>query len=296
MHAPDGDRLYVVGGTSGGDFLADAWLARIEPDGTLNGWVTTARLPEPRAGMGVYAGEHAAILVGGKAKRAKEQTRDVFVADLASDGSLDAWRPAPPLPEPRFHLTATRAGDHLYAIGGLDDAMTSTRSVFRAKLDHGDTLSTWTEDRALPDTRSHHAAFAWKDYVFVAGGIRGNPTDDATVTTLKDVLRARVGADGALGPWEHAGDLDAPLATHAAVVVGDHVYVAGGLQDDVVATVRRARIESDGRIGAWQLATPMPHARAHMQQTPVLGGFLYVTGGNGGRHKAIDDVSFGKLP
>jgi N-acetylneuraminic acid mutarotase len=248
--------------------------------------------------MGVYASDDVVVLTAGKAKHANEQTREVFVA-TPKDGRIGEWKSGPPLPAGRFHLSTTYLGGALYAIGGLDDAMVSTKTVYRATLD-GDRLGTWSEATPLPDTRSHHVSFAWHNFLYVIGGVRGNPNDDATLLLLKDILRAEVRADGSLGPWISLGDLDAPLSAGAAAVVDDAVILSGGFEEDLVATVRRGRLRPDGSLGDWDRLTPLPTARAHMHQTPVWDHTLFAVAGNAldAKHEyhPIAEVSIAALP
>jgi hypothetical protein len=175
--------------------------------------------------------------------------------------------------------------------------MTSTATVYRAALSPDGHLSAWTEARALPETRSHHAAFVSGSDLYVVGGLRGNPTTDEMLT-LSDVLRAHVEADGSLGPWTAVSKLDVPLATEAASVAGGYVYLFGGLETEEgpTAHVRRAALRGDGSLGAWELASPLLHARAHDHQVPIVLGRAYAVSGNGGEHDVIDKVDIGALP
>ena len=74
--------------------------------------------------------------------------------------------------------------------------------------------------------------------LFVIGGGSG-------ASARKTILRATVGADGALGTWENAGELPEGRATSSAFVFLEHLYVVAGmtsLTGGEVATVLRAPI------------------------------------------------------
>ena len=287
-----GAALYVVGGTNEAGFLGDAWRAELRADGGLSAWSPATPLPAPRAGAGLVVDGAHVVLVAGKEKRGAESAATVFLATIADDGAIGAWREGPALPEARFHLTASLARGRVFAIGGLRGTKSSAE-VWSAPLGADGALGAWALATPLPDTRSHHAACVVGDAVYVLGGLRGDPTDDDHVRDLDDVLRADVGADGALGPWRAAGTLPAAVATHACAVHAGALYVLGGLEGGVVATVRRATIAADGALGPWTTVAPLPRARAHVHQAPVHGAFVYAISGNGGEHRTIADVAIG---
>jgi hypothetical protein len=244
--------------------------------------------------MGVVLADHHVVLTGGKPRRAKEQTASVLFSTIGPDGALSPWREGAPLPAPRFHHTSVLARGFVFVLGGLDDSATSTATVFRAPLAADGSVGAWAEARPLPATRSHHASFVSGEWIYVLGGLRGNPTND-DATNLADVARAHVEADGSLGPWTAATPLDAPLATHAVTLEDGYAYVFGGMEEDVTRRVRRARVEADGGLGPWEPATPMPLARAHVHQVPVLHHRFYAVSGNAGGHVTTPDVSIGVL-
>lgn len=276
--AGDEHYVYVTGGTDYTTIHDDVWRARVDEAGVMTPWESLAGLPSPRAGHGVATRDERVFLVAGRTSSAF--LTSVVAADVMSDGTLSAWSELTSLPEGRFHLAAVESHDHLYVTGGLArDTQAATDTVFVAPILEDGALGEWTTS-TLPSPRSHHASFVFGDHLYVAGGLEGQPAGFNTV--LGDVLRARIEDDGSLGAWEHAGDLPAPRATHAALVRGSCVYFVGGLENitrkaDCVATP----IDELGMLGAGTpLASLMPDARSHTHHVVTAGDHALVLGGS----------------
>lgn len=286
-----GDYLHVIGGHDGGRMRSTAWQAKIGRDGSIGAWEQGQALPAERAGMAFASDGRYAILAGGKSTT-KDVAQDVFVAHIWGDGRLGAWKATPfTLPAKRFHTGAVIANGYVYVIGG-NDGTSATRTVFRAKIDRTGTLSAWTTLDSLPGPRSHQAAFVHEGAIWLVAGIAGNPMGDAK--PLGDVLRAEIGRDGALGEWKTVSQLDTPFATHAAVVHGGFLYVIGGVEDNAKMSDRvlRAALTKDGSLGAWEsTASPLPAARAHVHQVPVLRDHLFSIGGSRSGRALDDELS-----
>ena len=145
----------------------------------------------------------------------------------------------------------------------------------------------WDAGAPLPFGRDHHATFLVQsgagDYLYAAGG-----TDYRVF--FADVVRARIGADGALGAWEAAGSLPTPRGgTSVAVVNGVAVLTGGQITTDTsmrslkrIDEVYTARIADDGTLGAWAAAPALPAARFH-HPAVAHNGWIYVVGGQGAR-------------
>lgn len=79
--------------------------------------------------------------------------------------------------------------------------------------------------------------------------------------------------------------LPEPLQMYGAAVIGDFLYVVGGNKDGAGhrREVQMAPILPDGSLGAWTPTTPMPGARAYINNTTVVvGNTLYVVEGEKG--------------
>jgi hypothetical protein len=80
------------------------------------------------------------------------------------------------------------------------------------------------------------------------------------------------------------GDASATgLATHASFFYGGYLYVAGGISDANGLTeekrVWRSPLDADHQLGAWESAAPLPVARGHVHQLPMIGNRVYSVAG-----------------
>lgn len=282
--------LHIVGGHSSGLVFAGAYRARIESDGSLSAWKASGALPSAHAGMALAEGDRHVILAGGRSREGAI-VRDVYFSRVWDDGQPGGWKPTTfPLPEPRASTAAVMYRGHVYVLGG-DDTAGATSTVYHATMSRADELSPWTTLGALPGARSHHAAFVHDGAIYLVGGT-------ADGKALGDVIRATINADGSLGEWRTVSRLDGTFATHSVVVHEGYVWVIGGENsEDTSDRVLRAALLADGSLGRWEAVdAPLPSARAHVNQTPVVGGRIFSVGGSQDG-TAVPDVvvgTFGK--
>jgi hypothetical protein len=275
-----GTFAYVVGGFADHRPREEAWRAAIAPDGSLGPWTTTSPLPSGRGGSSVAVVDRRIVITGGKVRPGDNgNSTDTFVTTIGVDGALDAWRPSQSLPLPRFHHSAAANGRTIYVTGGLEN-QAAVAAVFRATLGDDGSLSAWTREADLPRARSHHASFVYEDALYVVGGLDGVPMEDRT-ELYRDVLRAPLAPDGSVGAWRAVGALDAPVCAHAVTIDRGAMVVIGGVGEiDRSDRVARATIDAKGAIGTWEELTPLPNARGHVHQVPIVDGRLYSIGGS----------------
>lgn len=274
-------------------------VAPILADGTVGAWTDGPALPGPRAGHAVGVIDDVLILAGG---RAGSFLRSTTLARAGADGALGAWSTGSALPAARFHCAGATSGRWFFVSGGLGlDSGGSTASaradVWGARLDADGTLGAWQSLTALPEPISHHASWARDGFLYVAGGLGGDPFNDRSVAR-RNVYRARIAADGALGAWETVNALPAWISTHAAALHHDHVYLVGGVADsrENSDVIYRARFDADGALGAWeQFATRLPEVRAHLHHAPVRDGVMYLVSGSMEPHTPVATTLLGRF-
>lgn len=293
-----GKFLWAAGGIQDNTVaLSSIERATIAEDGSVGAWAGAGALPEPVIGGSVAQVGDAVILTAGI--RPDTSGKAVLsdktnIALIGADGKLGAFTEGPLLSATRFHHGMAAHGDTLYVVGGLTgDNTDNTPIVEKATVSAG-AIGNWETTTPLPEKRSHHAVVVHGDGLFVIAGLTGNPA--AVNTPLSDVLRAPIAADGSLGEWKTVGTLPSALATHAAFVYLDSIYVVAGVEDDSSNTdaVRRAKVAADGTLSEWESVASLPTAHAHAHQTPVLEGFVYSVGG-ALQHMSSTDVFVGKF-
>jgi hypothetical protein len=213
---------------------------------------------------------------------------EVLSAPVDDGGAIGAWTAQAPLPVPRMHGAALIDGDTIYVFGGLG-TKDAVANVERATLAADGTIAAWEELDPLPGPRSHQAAVAFDGYVYLAGGLSGDPA--GAYTDYTDVLRAPIQADGKLGAWESIAMLPKRVDTASAVVHDGFLYLVGGIEGiSYVDHVRRAPILDDHGLGPWEDSPPLPKGRGHVHQTPVYGKWMYSVGGSITNLVPIPDV------
>jgi hypothetical protein len=278
-----GTFLYVVGGVDN-DFdtlLAvhkEVRRAPILESGALGAWEALAPLPVGVGFASLARQGNAVYVVGGLSTNVQGPyaNADVFKGTLDEAG-LISWASVGKIPEVSLHATAHVAGRRLYVIGGT--AQAPKAKVLVAEFDGDGKLGTFSEGPALPSARSHHAMVSWKGDLFLLGGFDSNQEPIVNVSrSVRDGL-------GKITGWALAGELQAPPWTLGADVVGDTLVLVGGGeggpgQEHYVDRVRRAQLDGERNVGPFEdIALPLPVARSHVHQAPIVKGRIYSVGG-----------------
>lgn len=292
-----GSFLYAAGGTNGASILSAIDRATIAADGSVGAFAAAGDLPRAVAGAGLAQVDRAVVLAGGLGIEGGQAVSitDTSVGLIGDDGAI-TFTAGPPLLTSRYHVTLSYDQGFVYAIGGLAQSYVGGSPqqavedvVERAPFD-GATLGDFTALPPLPGPLTHHAAVVREHSLYVIGGI-----PSGAVRT--DILRSMIDASGDMGAWEKVGALPEGRATSAAFVFRDQLYVVAGAtlaQGGEVATVLRAPFQADGSVGAFEELAPLPKARAHAHQAPLLGTTVYSAAGSI-NHKVQKDVFFARL-
>lgn len=157
----------------------------------------------------------------------------------------------------------------LYVVGGIDDGFTIRSAVWAYDIAAG----TWTATAPMP-MPMHHANVATSGgALYVLGG-------------LQDSAFRETGLSWAYDPdadeWTEVAPMDADQARGAAAmgVIGDTIYLAGGLRGGASVTlVSSYHPASD----TWEHdLAPLPEARDHLVGAAVDGVFYAISGRRGG--------------
>jgi hypothetical protein len=195
----------------------------------------------------------------------KHRWRALSLALLVSSTIFIGLGCEPPIPALPETDEACPAGSHENEGGGC----ASTLSVART-------------DVAVTPGRDHHVTFVAESgdgpSLYVLGGGTAGLS-----TLLSDVQRAPLGESGTIDAFLPAGELPEPRAGHTAVVLGEHVVVAGGLTAVPgglisLATTAIARIMEDGSLGEWRQGPSLPLPVMH-HTCNAVGLRMYCVGG-----------------
>lgn len=236
-----------------------------------------ATLANPRS-------NHASLVIGGYlyvlgGVSSSGSLNSVERALINADGSLGRFVAVPgvTLATPRQGHTAVRIRNRVYVIGGFGNG--SLASVEYATIAEGGSLGPFTmlSDIGLMTARRNHTSAVIGNYLYVIGGVAANP--------LSSVERAVIHGDGSLGPFAPVTgvSLVTPRQGHASAIIGDSVYVVGGVSNSgILQDVERASVNADGTLGPFAAASGATLVTARADCTAaVLGNNFYVFGGVG---------------
>jgi hypothetical protein len=246
-----GGRLFVIGGVAaGGTVLRSGEVY----DPATNTWSAIATLSDPRAGAVALTENGTLLLVGGRDDERASDDVERY------DPFGDAWTEEESMDEDRDGLAAGLIDGDLYAIGGADRDGTLRSD---AELRGGSSWQSYGPWALSPGRAGVGSAVA-DGALVVAGGFSSfGPLDavtryvpDAAGTALPALPGARGGvamvaragelyavggrtaSDGLLSDvlflapgaasWVMLTSLPEPVENAVAVVVGTHLYVAGG--------------------------------------------------------------------
>jgi N-acetylneuraminic acid mutarotase len=269
-----GRYLYALGGT-----LDDSIeQATISADGSLGPFgpapviMTASRTAHTTAVIGNYF-----YLIGG-VRGLSTATDSIERSTINPDGSLGPFSIAPgiTLVTARYSHTSAVAGNYFYVLGGAStDALGQTqfrRDVERAPINTDGSLGSFEiMSGMLTIERVSHSTVVIGHYLYVIGGIDFGPGHD--------IERAIINADGSLGPFAIVSG--ATLMTrnsYMSTVVGNYLYVLGGMGSDPGQDVERATINADGSLGPFAIASGLTTGRRGATSVTVE-NYLYLPGG-----------------
>jgi N-acetylneuraminic acid mutarotase len=130
----------------------------------------------------------------------------------------DRWTPLKAATLRRTEVAAARVGRSVYVVGGFERASgVTTAAVERYDISG----NRWTRVRSMPAGLNHPTAVAYRGTLYVHGGYTGRRDLSSATNRLfrYDPRRNR---------WSRLRSSPSPRAAHAAAVVGNRLYVAGG--------------------------------------------------------------------
>jgi hypothetical protein len=143
------------------------------------------------------------------------------------------------------------------------------------------TLALAASPVAIAPARDHHTTFVRETsqgpYLYVLGGT------SAWNVMYTDIQRAAIATDGTLGNFEKVADMPEGRAGHSVEIVGDTLYVLGGIWGigkprGTSRGILWAKFAPDGSLSAFSKGPDLPKDVMHFTST-VYAGHLYVFGG-----------------
>ncbi len=189
---------------------------------------------------------------------------------------IPGWQETAALSTARAGAAAVTHNGVIYMIGGVDghDFLASTEF---ARIQSDGTLTPWQAGTPLIEARGFVEAAVHDNWIYIAGG--GNGPNGHNL--LRSVERARIQADGSLGPWIAESHLmNAPRRCSKVVATAKGLYSFGGFGGALLDTVEHAFFAADGTLGPWQLAPATLTMPRYVGGVKALGDDAYAIGGH----------------
>ena len=197
----------------------------------------------------------------------------------ATPASLEwylGWRTTTSMNLQRAGAAVLEVNGRIYAIGGVDGIRFLNSAEYTTIKPDG-TLAPWRMTAALNEGRGFFSAVAHKGYIYVAGG--GNGPNGSHY--LQSVERAKILADGSLGPWiTESSTLAYPRRCAKLAMAGDTMFALGGFGGTLLDSVESAPIHIDGSLGTWTLEANRMTMPRYINALKKHHGAVYVIGGH----------------
>ena len=303
------NRVYLLGGYIGGNYVSSTYSAPINTDGTIGTWALGTALSTSLAISIPVVVRNKIYLIGGYLSAAYTGTTLVASFSGGSNdysqyyseddtnfvmpgsgkpwqqqyqtnnthvGDITGWSAAGNLPVVLMASQACVTKNRVYMVGGSTAGDTTTASVYTAPINTDGTLGSWTATTSLPAAVSRACSCITKNRFYLFGGYRGG-------ASLSSVYYAPINADGTLGSWVTDTSLPGLLAYSQAVYTKNRVYLLGGSVDggsNAVATVYTAPVNTDGSLGAWTTGPSLPTTLGWSQAAVTKNRVYLVAGWN----------------
>jgi len=221
-----GDYIYTFQ-NSGYDPI---YYSRINPDGSLNGWKMTTRMPNYYRYL--VAGDGHIYTFTLADPEGTDQSINVKYADINPDGTIGNWQSTTGSMFMRHHMTnVIFVRGYLYAAGGGSGPQ-DPNWIERAFVNADGTLGEWQNTIAWNMQRSQGWAFTTDgEYLYVVGGYTTEGPSDI-------VERGLINPDGSIAVWDSVAPLLNKRANVEALFYNDFLYVFGGYDgEDYLSSV-----------------------------------------------------------
>jgi hypothetical protein len=181
------NRLYVVGGYTGGSAASDVIWADINAGGSLGSWQTTNYLPTARMLSAVVAHGGYLYVLGGSTQSGTALT-DVLYAKVDSSGGVSSWSVGTAFYNGRWELAATAYNGYMYIAGGRDNGST-LKDVQYAAIGSSGNVGSWSFGTSLNLASRDIGMVGCDGTLYVWGG------------DIQQVTYSKIGSAGSPGSW-----------------------------------------------------------------------------------------------
>lgn len=240
VYDPDGDKIYMIGGTPDGyastgvnyiyayDPVANSWNTSLTPMPTARSWIS-----------GAYWNGKIYVIGGSNTSGTAIGNNEVY--DIAGN----SWATPTPISQPRFaHGTVAHNGN-IYVVGGTNGT-TGYSTVYRYNISGG----SWSQATDLPQAWDMGGCTIWDNVIYICGGYDRNAVQ--TWTHLWG---------GTINPgdpdditWTQLDTMPGLTGNNGATALDGNIYMLGGFLE----TSRSPRLDFYRWNLTWVRSTDYP--------------------------------------
>ena len=260
-----GDRIFIIAGLgpSGDSDTNTAYT--IPSDSYTTGLAPIPGPPATRSEVAGVVHDGFVYCLGGRSATA-------LANNQRYDPGTNNWTTLAPLPIPVVsEYSAVAVDDQIHVIGGRTDG--ATAPFGNPKTDahqvYDIASDTWSSAAPLPGgPRSDMCVVAKGNHIYVMGG---NPPSSGDAVATMDIY------DVSAGTWSAGRPMPEPRANESCGVLGNSIYVLGGVQP--IFTIHNDVFRFDIDKGTWSTSDPEPTGNAETPGTAHGGRIFVITGG-----------------
>jgi len=259
--------LYVMGGMSLSANLTDVGAY----DPSAKTWTPKPSIPTPRSLAASVVFENDIYVIGGRKENAVLSTAEKYIT------TENKWLPRASMPTARWSLMACKAGDKLYAFGGVSGIGNNRRALDIVEA-YDPKRDSWQPVGKMPEARQGAAIAAVNGVIYV---ISGKIASYVEATTGDQITEHVDSFDPKTNAWTRVQDIPTGRVGARAVVAKGLIFVVGGIAKSGEFP---AQIEVfDPRSNEWSAGPRLSFGRSgHM--CALVGDSIVVFGGSSVRY------------
>ncbi|MDH5258227.1 MAG: hypothetical protein OEX07_09460 [Gammaproteobacteria bacterium] len=277
------NRIYIIGGVDGVNFLSTVESAAISPDGSLSSWRTISKMPEARGFMSATVFDGRIYVVGGgNGPYGKHLLNSVVSASILNNGEIGEWRTeSEKMLMPRRCAKLIVKDDQLHVLGGFGGALLD--SVESASFLKAGGLSSWKmQVNQMTMPRYVNEVKRIENYAVVIGG--HHPTKGAGINAVEYANLNEANLTWRSGPSMYTGRYAFASATHEK-----YLYAFGGISGtEYLNSTEKLFVNDEIESNKWSISSKLPAFMANFT-TLVVGDHVYLVGGST-RHEYLPKV------
>ncbi|HKX72477.1 MAG TPA: hypothetical protein VJM32_00505 [Candidatus Saccharimonadales bacterium] len=266
--------IYNLGGCDSTDTrTTTSYYAKLNADGSIGSWGTTATIPNATCMPGTVTSFNGYIYVHGGGGFGDPDNAYLYYAKPNVDGTITEWKTANILMNDNDETTITAYNGYMYETNMNNPSIYYHKINADGSIGEGNCGCNWFSG----STHRSAGIVIANGYFYAIGGVAGPPYDT-------NVYYGKINADGSVtNPGTTTSPLPAVKAWLGAGVMNGYLYAIGGENDSTATnTVYYAKLNADGTLGAWQTdTTTLPANRSNFNAL-TYNSHIYAVGGYSG--------------